>query len=376
MSTERLAVAVTGSDGFIGRNLCTRLRERGDVEVVPITRGSTDRDLEAAIARAGAVFHLAGVNRTTNPDDFMPGNRDLSAKVASLARTRRGVPVILTSSSQAGKPSPYGDSKLAAEEAFLAALGRDNPDAHVFRLPNVFGKWCRPNYNSAVATFCHNIARDLPISIHDPTAPLTLVYVDDVVDAFVALLPGNEARPGDGPYRDVAPQYRTTVGEMAEAIWGFHRMRRAFEVDRVGGGFLRALYATYLSYLPTTDFAYPVVRHDDPRGGFAEMLRTKDSGQVSYFTSAPGVTRGGHYHHTKNEKFLVVQGRARFRFRNIATGEAHAIDVSGDAPTVVDTVPGWAHDITNTGSDPLLVLLWANENFDRQRPDTIAAPLP
>lgn len=375
MSTDRLAVAVTGSDGFIGRNLCTRLRERGGVEILGITRASSAGDLAAAIGRADAVFHLAGVNRTTDAAEFMPGNRDLSARVAELAAARTGVPIVLASSSQAGRPSPYGDSKLAAEEAFLSALGRENPDAHVFRLPNVFGKWCRPNYNSAVATFCHNVARDLPITIHDASAPLTLVYVDDVVDAFLALLPGGAGTHGAGRYREVAPQYRTTVGEVADAIRGFHRMRRAFEVDRVGGGFLRALYATYLSYLPPSDFSYPVTKHDDPRGRFAEMLRTKDSGQVSFFTSGPGVTRGGHYHHTKNEKFLVVQGRARFRFRNIVTGETHAIDVDGAAPTIVDTLPGWAHDVTNTGSEPLLVLLWANENFDRDRPDTIAAPL-
>ena len=240
----------------------------------------------------------------------------------------------------------------------------------VYRLPNVFGKWCRPNYNSAVATFCHNIARDLPITIHDPAAPLDLVYVDDVVSAFLAAL----AEPARAT-PEVQPVYRTTVGEVAGLLRQFRGSRDTLITERVGTGLTRALYATFVSYLPPEMFGYDVKQYVDPRGAFMEMLKTHDSGQFSVFTAHAGVTRGGHYHHTKTEKFLVVRGRARFRFRHMATGEIHEILTSGDTPHVVETIPGWTHDITNIGEDEMIVALWANEIFDRQRPDTYACPV-
>jgi UDP-2-acetamido-2,6-beta-L-arabino-hexul-4-ose reductase len=373
-----MRVLVTGAEGFVGRNLCVRLREIPGMNVMPIGRGSTAAELEEGVASADALVHLAAVNRPTDPAEFMAGNRDLTAAVAALvARRGGGVPVLLSSSTQAERDNPYGHSKRAAEDALLGALPDPVASAHVFRLPNVFGKWCRPNYNSAVATFCHNIARGLPINIHDPSAPLSLVYVDDVVDAFLAILAAHgrgESLPG-GPFRTVEPVYSTTVGTMADSIRRFHETRHALGVEAVGSGFLRALYATYLSYLPPGDFSYPIPVHVDPRGAFAEMLRTRDSGQVSFFTAHPGVTRGGHYHHTKNEKFLVVNGRARFRFRNVVTGEAHELETEGGRPEIVDTVPGWAHDVTNVGDSELVVLLWANEVLDRERPDTIPSKL-
>lgn len=367
---------VTGSDGFIGTNLCIRLGEESDRAVLRIDHQSSDQQLVEAVEACDIVFHLAGVNRPTNTDEFMVGNRDFTARVASLvAAKERPVPIIFASSIQAERENPYGQSKRAAEAALLAASPDPLRWVHIYRLPNVFGKWCKPNYNSAVATFCHNIARGLPITIHDPSAPLQLVYVDDVITHWLAL--GSALLKGqlvpDGPYRSVTPVYSTSVGEVASAIDGFHNTRKALGVERVGSGLLRALYATYLSSLPPEDFSYPIVKHGDPRGVFAEMLRTKDSGQVSFFTAHPGITRGGHYHHTKNEKFLVVRGRARFGFRHVVTGERLAMDVSGDDLRIVDTVPGWAHDITNTGQDELIVLLWANEVFDREHPDTMSA---
>jgi len=348
------------------------------MEILPIGRGSSPADLEAGIASADAVVHLAAVNRPKDPAEFMPGNRDLTAAVSALvARRGGGVPVLLSSSTQAERDNPYGHSKRAAEDALLAALPDATASAHVFRLPNVFGKWCRPNYNSAVATFCHNIARGLPINIHDPAAPLSLVYVDDVVDAFLSILAahGRGESIAGGPFRTVEPVHSTTVDAIAEAIRRFHDTRPALGVDAVGTGFLRALYATYLSYLPAEDFSYPIPVHVDPRGAFAEMLRTRDSGQVSFFTAHPGITRGGHYHHTKNEKFLVVTGRARFRFRHVLTGETHELETDGASPRIVDTVPGWTHDVTNVGDGELVVLLWANEVLDRDRPDTIPSKL-
>jgi UDP-2-acetamido-2,6-beta-L-arabino-hexul-4-ose reductase len=233
----------------------------------------------------------------------------------------------------------------------------------------VFGKWTRPNYNSAVATFCHNVARGLPIQVNDPAAPVSLVYVDDVIDTFLRDLADLAARTGE---RAVAPVYPTTVGALAKTIRGFRDLRGKATVDTVGTGLMRALYATYVASLEPDDFAYPLVKHEDPRGWFSEFVKTETAGQVSVFTAHPGITRGGHYHHTKTEKFLVVQGDALFRFRHITTDATHEIRTSGSTLTVVETVPGWAHDVSNIGQDLMVCVLWANELFDPNKPDTVA----
>jgi UDP-2-acetamido-2,6-beta-L-arabino-hexul-4-ose reductase len=242
----------------------------------------------------------------------------------------------------------------------------------IFRLPGVFGKWCKPNYNSVVATFCHNIARDLPIQINDSTASLRLVYVDDVVAALLSVL---GAPPPGCVQVSVEPEYTTTLGELAHQIYDFGNCRSTLMTERVGVGFVRALYATYVSYLPNEKFSYVVTQHGDSRGVFVEMLKTSDSGQFSYFTARPGITRGGHYHHTKTEKFLVIKGEALFRFRHLLTNELFELRTSGEIPQVVDTIPGWVHDITNIGSEEMVVMLWANENFDRINPDTVTAKI-
>jgi UDP-2-acetamido-2,6-beta-L-arabino-hexul-4-ose reductase len=368
-----MRIAVTGSRGFIGANMVVRLRERPGTDILEIHRGVPFPSLDGI----DAVVHLAGVNRPPDPSGFIEGNGALTARLADeLRRTGRPVPVILSSSTQAGLDNPYGASKRAAEEALRQYARDSGADVRIYRLTNVFGKWARPNYNSAVATFCHNTVHGIPITVHDPAAPLRLVYVDDVCDAFLADLDDFAAdRHSAAEFREAGPTYQTTVGEVACMIEGFKRSRSEAAVDRVGAGLCRALYATYLSHVPPAEFAYRPVRHVDPRGEFAEVVRSADSGQVSYFTAHPGVTRGGHYHHTKNEKFLVLRGRARFRFRDVRSGATHELEVSGADPTVVETVPGWAHDITNVGDDELLVMLWANEAFDRERPDTIAARL-
>jgi UDP-2-acetamido-2,6-beta-L-arabino-hexul-4-ose reductase len=371
-------VLITGVDGFIGRNLRQHLAERLDVEVVDYTSSNSPEDLPVLLTGVEFVFHLAGVNRPANPNAFATGNHDLTealAKAAGQASRAAGrpIPILCTSSTQAGRDTPYGRSKRAAEEALFAVSQEGGSPAHVFRLPNVFGKWSRPNYNSAVATFCHNIARGLPIEIHDRDAPLTLVYIDDVVERFVAVMDGAEGLVGAGGFESVSPQYATTVGEVADLIGCFRDGRRSLTTERVGTGLARALHATYLSFLPAEDFAYSVPRHADPRGAFVEVLKTADSGQFSYFTAHPGITRGGHYHHSKTEKFLVIKGRARFRFRHLQTGERHELVTTGDTAQIVESVPGWVHDITNIGDEEMLVMLWANEVFDRARPDTFAA---
>jgi UDP-2-acetamido-2,6-beta-L-arabino-hexul-4-ose reductase len=375
-----MKILITGADGFIGKNLQLHLAERKDVEVVCFTRSNDVAQLPELLHGVDFVFHLAGVNRPQDPHEFTTGNADLTnalcQAVCSVAQsTGKKVPTICTSSTQAGRDNPYGQSKLAAEEALRAAERSYQVPVHIFRLPNVFGKWCKPNYNSAVATFCHNIARDLPIQVNDPAASVTLVYVDDVIQRFVQLMDGADAAVGPDGFATVAPQYTTSVGELARQIQAFKDSRTSLMTERVGTGLVRALYATYVSYLPVESFTYTVPQYTDPRGVFAEMLKTPDCGQFSFFTAHPGITRGGHYHHTKTEKCLVIKGNARFKFRHMQTDQTHELVTTGDKPEIVETVPGWTHDITNIGANEMIVMLWANEVFDRARPDTFACPV-
>ncbi len=367
-----MRVVITGANGFIGQHLALRLKERGRHQIARVTRSTGADERRDLYASADVVVHLAGVNRPPNPADFDSGNTGITALLsADLLSVGRAVPVIFSSSIQAALDNPYGRSKAAAEQVILAYSEATGAAVSILRLPNVFGKWARPNYNSAVATFCHNIAHGKPITIHDPSARIQLVYIDDVIDAIEALLPQNEVCVKEGV--SVGPIYDTTVGALADTLRSFADGRTTREYGAVGQGLTRALYATYVSYLPLSAFSYSLQKHGDPRGSFAEILRTPNAGQFSFFTAHPGVTRGGHYHHSKTEKFLVVHGQARFGFRHVITGERHELLVEGHEARVVETVPGWAHDITNVGDDELIVLLWANEAFDAERPDTIPA---
>ena len=373
-------VLITGANGFVGKNLQLHLAERKDVLVSCFTRESDPAQLPGLLQQADFVFHLAGVNRPQNQQEFIVGNVELTqalcqAIAAMAAETGRKIPVVCTSSTQAACDNAYGQSKRSAEDALFSLQRMSGVPVHVFRLPNVFGKWCKPNYNSAVATFCHNIARDLPIQVNDPAASLTLVYVDDVVERFIQLMDGADAMTDADGFAAVAPQYTATVGELADRIQAFKESRDSQMTERVGTGWIRALYATYVSYLPVESFTYTVPQHDDPRGVFVEMLKTPDCGQFSFFTAHPGITRGGHYHHTKTEKFLVIKGQARFKFRHMQTGQVHELLTSGEKAEIVETVPGWTHDVTNIGADEMVVMLWANEVFDRASPDTFACPL-
>jgi UDP-2-acetamido-2,6-beta-L-arabino-hexul-4-ose reductase len=365
-----MQVVVTGAQGFVGKNLCLRLRELTDIKVLPIGRGATADDWQAALDQADFVFHLAGVNRPPNVDEFAVGNAGVTAQLCEqLQALARSVPVVYASSSQAALDNPYGLSKRAAEDALFAYQQATGAKVRVYRLPNVFGKWCKPNYNSAIATFCYNTLHDLPITINDPDASLQLVYIDDLIDAWVNCLTDLSWESGFGP---IAPVYETTVGEVAAQIRSFKQSRENLTTAAVGTGLVRALYSTYVSYFPTPAFSYLVPQHGDARGVFVEMLKTSDSGQFSFFTAHPGVTRGDHYHHTKTEKFLVIKGTARFGFRHVLTGETYELVTRGESSEIVETVPGWTHNITNVGDDEMIVMLWANEIFDRQKPDTIA----
>jgi UDP-2-acetamido-2,6-beta-L-arabino-hexul-4-ose reductase len=365
-----MRIAVTGAEGFIGLNLRVRLRELGHADVVCITRATPPAELHEMVAGVDFVYHLAGVNRPKDPGEFAIGNAGFTEQLcAALGAAGRPPPVVFASSTQVDLENAYGRSKRAAEEA-LVRYGREwGVPIHLFRLTNVFGKWCRPNYNSAVATFCHNTARGLAITVNNPAAPLRLLHVDDVVAAFTDLLSRSK---GAGGFVEVGPVYETTVGEVAALLREFAESRTSLISPRVGIGLVRALYSTYMSYLPMDSFAYEVERHADARGVFVEMLKTPDCGQFSCFTAHPGVTRGGHYHHSKTEKFLVIKGTARFGFRHIVTGEAHELLTRGGEGRIVESIPGWTHDITNVGDGELIVMLWANEIFDRSRPDTVA----
>ena len=367
-----MKVLVTGADGFIGKNLLARFAEMADIEALRFSRQNTEQELPELIAAADAIIHLAGINRPLSPEEFVTGNTGLTTSLSRiLTDTQRKIPVLFASSTQAALDNPYGSSKRAAEDALRHYAEQTGANVYIYRLPNVFGKWCKPNYNSAVATFCHNIANGLAITINNPNAPLTLVHVDDVISDFIQVLQ-HTLVIAQQTFRAVTPEYQTTVGELAQQIEGFRNSRNTLITPKVGTGLLRALYSTYVSYLPTTDFAYSVPKYGDQRGVFVEMLKTPDAGQFSFFTAHPGITRGGHYHHTKTEKFLVIKGKARFGFRHILTDETFTLETDGDNPQIVETIPGWAHDITNIGTDEMVVMLWANEQFDREHPDTYA----
>ena len=365
-----MRVLVTGSRGFIGKNLYVRLVELPGFEVLCFDRENAFSTLADKVHNVDVVVHLAGENRPKDVAYFQQSNEGLTkALCAAVLASKRKIPLVLTSSMQVNFPNPYGRSKLAAEKAVEQLASTTGNPAVIYRLPNVFGKWCKPNYNSVVATFCHNIAHDLPIQISDPSTKLQLVYVEDVVSEFLRAL--NSMADGVR-WGEIVPEYAITLGELAAQIEAFKNCRRTLVSERVGTGLVRALYSTYVSYLPPSKFAYDLPRKGDERGVFVEMLKTADSGQFSYFTAHPGVTRGEHYHHSKTEKFLVIKGIARFGFRHVVTDDSYEIFASGEAPQVVETVPGWAHNITNVGVDELVVMLWANEIFDNARPDTIA----
>ncbi|TSA37967.1 MAG: SDR family oxidoreductase [Methylococcaceae bacterium] len=367
-----MKVLITGSDGFIAKNLIVRFGELEGFEVATFSRQTSVSQLPELVSAIDAVVHLAGVNRPPSPEEFVLGNTGLTQGLCqALLECGRHVPVIFTSSTQAVLDNPYGKSKLDAEHALRDYAAQTGASVYIYRLPNVFGKWCKPNYNSVVATFCHNTAIGLPIQINDNNTVLSLVYVDDVVDEFIRVLT-DKPKLDATEFAIVSIQYQTTVGELAQQLEAFRDSRHSLISEKVGAGLVRALYSTYMSYLSPDAFAYEVPKFSDPRGVFVEMLKTQDSGQFSFFTAHPGITRGGHYHHSKTEKFLVIKGNARFGFRNILSNETYELFTSGEQPMIVETIPGWSHDITNVGEEEMMVMLWANEIFDRQHPDTIA----
>lgn len=367
-------VCITGVDGFIGKNLCLLLSESKDLELLPIRRNTSKEDLEEILQKADIVVHLAGVNRPDKESDFMERNYQFTQSIIdTLIQFNRKVPIIFTSSSQAVLDNPYGHSKKKSEEVILKYKIDAGAKIVILRLPGVFGKFCKPNYNSVVATFCHNISRGLEIQINEPDKKIELVYIDDVIEIINKLIRNKDYPIQSNDFIEIPKVYNISLKELADQLYAFANSRTDLTMGNVGNGFTRALYSTYISYLPNSEWSYSIPQYSDQRGVFVEMLKTKESGQFSYLTAPPGVTRGEHYHHSKTEKFLVIKGKALFRFRHMLSDEVYEIRVSGETPTIVDTIPGWAHDITNIGNEEMIVMLWANEIFDRDKPDTYSS---
>jgi UDP-2-acetamido-2,6-beta-L-arabino-hexul-4-ose reductase len=365
-----MKVLVTGSNGFIGKHLVDALRHLNGTEVIGYDLGNTEAELRAALAQADAVFHLAGVNRPKDASEFHTGNASLTEQVCSIIREIGRSPlIVLSSSTQAELDNPYGASKREAESTVERYAAEANAPAVVFRLTNVFGKWCRPNYNSVVATFCNNIANDLPITISNAAHELELVYVDEVVAAFLSTL-ADPPESGKAVRRTASPTFRITLGDLAATIRAFRESRVNLRVPNFSDGLVKRLYPTYLSYLPKDGFGYGLDIKTDPRGSLAEFVKSEPAGQIFVSRTKPGITRGNHYHHTKTEKFLVVEGDAVIRFRSIHGDEVIEYPVRGDEYRVVDIPPGYTHSITNVGTGEMVVLFWSCEPFDPQHPDT------
>lgn len=372
-------ILVTGAGGFVGKNLCLTLAARGYENLLRFDRENTDEELAAFAAKADFVFHLAGVNRPKDTSEFYDGNSDLTTRLCGLlAAAGKKTPLLLTSSAQVGNGSDYGKSKAMAEGTVFAYGDTTGAPVFVYRMPGLFGKWCRPNYNSVVATFCHNVAHGLPLEVRDPSFALPLVYIDDVIDCFISSMEGAPIRDAEhAGYCLVAPVHHTTLGELADTIQSFRASRETLGLpDLTAGGLVKKLYSTYLSYLePADGFSYPLTMHTDDRGSFTEFLRTPERGQVSVNISKPGITKGNHWHATKNEKYLVVSGKGLIRFRKPDSDQIFDYHVTGEKLEVVDIPVGYTHCITNEGDTDLVTVMWVNECFDPDRPDTVFLPV-
>ncbi len=372
-------ILITGAKGFVGKNLVAQLKniQEGKVKNTnfpSLTLYEYDVDTDPALldgycADCDFVFHLAGVNRPKDPSEYMEGNFGFtSTLLETLKKHNNSCPVMLASSTQAVLDNDYGRSKKAGEDLLFQYGEETGAKVLIYRFPNVFGKWCRPNYNSAVATFCHHIAHGLPITVNDPSVHMTLVYIDDVVGELLDALENKEH--SDGGFCKVPVEYKITLGEIVDLIYSFRASREERSIPDMSDGFTKKLYATYLSYLPEDQFSYPLKMNIDNRGSFTEIIRTKDRGQFSVNISKPGITKGNHWHHTKNEKFVVVSGKGVIRFRQPDSDQIIEYFVSGDKIEVVDIPTGYTHNIENLGDTDMVTFMWCNECFDPERPDT------
>ncbi|HDR4945899.1 TPA: capsular polysaccharide biosynthesis protein CapF [Bacillus cereus] len=364
-----MKILVTGAKGFLGKNLVAELKNQGYKDIFEFSREDDITLLERYTKECNFVFHLAGVNRPKDENEFMEGNAGFTSQMLNLLKEHGNkVPVLITSSIQAENNNPYGKSKKAGEEALFNYSKETGATAYVYRLPNLFGKWSKPNYNTVVATFCHNIARGLDIQVNDPDVELNLCYIDDVLEEFFKAL--NHTPTIQDDYCFVPVTHNIKLGELANVIKSFKEGRENLSISNMGDALTKKLYSTYLSFLPEDKFAYDLKMHSDHRGSFTEFIRTPERGQVSINISKPGITKGNHWHHTKNEKFLVVSGEGLIRFRKIDSDDIIEYRVSGEKLQVVDIPVGYTHSIVNVGENDLVTVMWVNECFDPERPDT------
>lgn len=367
-----MKVLVTGAKGFIGKNLISHLNEIKDLEIVSFDKEDNFEKIKNEIDNINFIFHLAGINRPVENKEFYVGNTDLTRQLIDVIKGRN-IPIIMTSSIQATKDNDYGKSKKMAEDVIKENL--DSNNAYIFRLHNVFGKWCLPNYNSFVATFCNNIARDLDITVNDVFAEIELIYVDDVIKEFISVMNGNRPSEVTDGFCYIKPKYKKTVGQIADMLYSFKDSMNGITVPSTGDEFTKKLYSTFVSYMPMEMMAVSAVKNTDERGSFTELTRTMSAGQFSISFSKPGVVRGNHYHHTKMERFIVVKGQAKIGFTNIVTGESYEFEVD-DSDIKIVTIPvGFTHNIENIGKDEMILAIWCNELFDKENPDTFFKPV-
>ncbi len=376
-----MKILVTGARGFLGKNLVSQLKnisegktlfegiEKG-TEIFEADIDTPKGELKNYCSQCDFVFHLAGVNRPENEEEFVEGNRNsLSELISFLKESENLVPIALSSSTQATLSNLYGVSKRQAESLLFEYSWETGTEVYPFRFPGLFGKWCKPNYNSVVATFCYNTANSLPLRIDDKNKEITLLYVDDAVKALLSCVNGNVLKDEEG-FVKTSPQYKVPIGRIAKLLCEFKEGREKLLVPCLSDGFTSALYATYLSYLKKDDFSYALTTHEDYRGSFTEIIKTPDRGQFSVNISKPHITKGNHWHHTKNEKFCVVSGKGVIRFRDIHTEDVIEYFVSGDKIEVVDIPTGYTHNIENLGDTDMVTFMWCSEIFDPERPDT------
>ena len=362
-----MKILITGSDGFIAKNLIEHLKIDENIQLYLFNKNDSGSMLEAYVKEVDFIYHLAGVNRPKNNDAFYHGNSGLTKTIVDILQANdKSTPILLSSSTQSDLDNDYGKSKKEAEELLIGYSKKTKADIYIYKLPNVFGKWSKPNYNSVISTWCYNIANELDIQINNENVELNLVYIDDVIKSFI----NNLKNKSDRQYFTIDNIYHKTLDEIRELLFAFKNNRKTLIIPNVASGFERALYATYLSYLVIGTFSYDLEGHQDDRGTFYEIVKTLDSGQFSLSTTAPGITRGNHYHHTKNEKFLVVKGEALIELKHIVTKEKIIYKVSDKNMEIVEMIPGYTHNITNVGKEEMILFLWANEIFDKNNPDT------